>query len=114
MNLEKLTLGEVSKLAALFQATDTRADEQDGGIRIVILQRGWVMVGRYSRKGSECKLTGASNVRKWGTSKGLGEIAEGGPTKDTVLDPVPEVTFHELTVIATLACEESKWAKHCK
>lgn len=84
--------------------------EQD--IRIVILQRGWVFVGKYSQTGDECTLEGAKVVRRWGTSKGLGELAVAGPLPDTVLDPAPTVRFHALTVIASIACEVSKWAPH--
>ena len=80
-----------------------------GSIKIVILQRGWVMVGRYSQDGSKCRLDNAAVIRKWGTTKGLGEIADGGPTKNTVLDKIPPVEFHELTVIATIQCRAEKW-----
>lgn len=81
-----------------------------GEVRIVVLQRGWVMVGRLDRDGDHCKLHDASTVRVWGTSKGLGEIASGGPTTKTVLDKCHGVVeFHALTVIASIACEESKW-----
>ena len=81
-------------------------------VRIVILQRGWVMVGRYSESGDDCKLESASVIRIWGTSHGLGEIAQDGPTSLTKLDKCPTVRFHRLTVVATMDCEESKWVKH--
>ena len=81
----------------------------DGPVKIVILQRGWVMVGRFSQYGSKCRLDNAAVIRKWGTTKGLGEIADGGPTKDTVLDKCPPVEFHELTVIAMVQCRAEKW-----
>ena len=81
----------------------------DGPIRIVILQRGWVIVGTFSQDGSHCRLDNAAVIRKWGTTKGLGQIAENGPTKDTVLDKTPPVEFHELTIIATIQCRADKW-----
>lgn len=81
----------------------------DGPIKIVILQRGWVMIGHFSQEGTKCRLDNAAVIRKWGTTKGLGEIADGGPTKDTVLDKTPPVEFHELTVIATIQCRAEKW-----
>ena len=81
-------------------------------VRIVILQRGWVAVGRYSQDGDECSLSSAATVRAWGTTRGLGEIAEGGPTSNTKLDKCPTMRFHRLTVIATIDCVESKWRKH--
>lgn len=80
-------------------------------IKIVILQRGWVFVGKFSQKGSRCTLTDAKNIRTWGTTKGLGELAEGGPTSSTKLDPVNDVSFHELTVIAVLDCNDKIWGK---
>ena len=78
-------------------------------IRIVILQRGWVVVGHYSQVGEECLIEHARVVRRWGTSQGLGELAAGGPLPNTVLDPAPTVRFHMLTVVATIDCEASKW-----
>ena len=82
-------------------------------IRIVILQRGWVMVGRFSKDGQDCKLETASVIRKWGTEKGLGEIIS-GPMPSTVLDPCGVSRFHELAIVATLDCEVGKWEKHLK
>jgi hypothetical protein len=87
-------------------------EKPSSDVRIVILQRGWVMVGRYSESGDECRLTDCSNVRVWGTTKGLGEIAEGGPNGSTKLDKQPVTRFHKLTVIATIDAMESKWRKH--
>lgn len=87
--------------------------EITGDIKIVILQRGWVMVGRFERDGSDCKLHNAAVIRLWGTTKGLGEIAKDGPTSKTVLDPTHGIVeFDYLTAVATVACEEEKWQKH--
>lgn len=79
---------------------------------IVILQRGWVFVGDLIKNGTECRLENASNVRRWGTTKGLGQLAVEGPTANTVLDPCTTVTFHELTAVATLECNGAAWAKN--
>jgi uncharacterized protein YunC (DUF1805 family) len=87
-----------------------KPQEPSGDLRIVILQRGWTMVGRFERKGSECKLHNASVVRMWGTTKGLGEIAANGPTSNTKLDPCNGlVEFDYLTVVATICCNGEKW-----
>lgn len=80
-------------------------------VRIVVLQRGWVMVGRFSQSGSRCALDGASVLRYWGTTRGLGELVD-GPTEKTKLDPCGRVDFHELTVIASIKVKEEKWTKH--
>lgn len=87
--------------------------QYDGDIKIVVLQRGWVMVGRFEKSGSECKLHGASVIRNWGTTKGLGEIAAAGPTSSTKIDPTNGlVEFDYLTVVATISCNKVAWAKH--
>ncbi len=87
----------------------TKSDVND--VRIVILQRGWVMVGRFERNGSECKLHDASVIRSWGTTKGLGELAS-GPTSSTKLDKCNGlVEFDYLTVVATISCEGKSWEK---
>lgn len=89
--------------------------QNSGSLCIVILQRGWIMVGSLERDGQDCRLLNASVIRKWGTTKGLGEIADNGPTKDTVLDSCNGVVqFHWLTVVATISCNESKWLKVLK
>lgn len=85
----------------------------EGDIKIVILQRGWILVGKFERKGSDCKLYNASVIRNWGTTKGLGEIAEKGPTSSTKLDPCYGVVeFDYLTVVATIAVNEKKWESY--
>ena len=82
----------------------------EGSIKIVILQRGWCMIGRFERDGSNCKLRDAAVIRQWGTTRGLGQIAEGGPTDSTKLDKCyGEVGFDYLTVVATIDCEEAAW-----
>lgn len=76
--------------------------------QIVILQRGWVVVGDFEQDGSQCFIRNGNVIRRWGTTKGLGELATNGPTENTVLDPIPETSFHELTIVARLNCSE-KW-----
>lgn len=81
--------------------------------KIVILQRGWVLVGKFEKVGSDCKLHNASVLRCWGTTKGLGEIAKDGPTSSTKIDPTNGlVEFDYLTVVATISCNADAWAKY--
>lgn len=87
--------------------------EFNGEYKIVVLQRGWVVVGKMARDGSQCKLHNASVIRNWGTTKGLGELALDGPKKDTKLDPCNGVVeFDYLTAVLTIAVDEGKWQKH--
>lgn len=81
-----------------------------GDYKIVVLQRGWVVVGKMERDGNQCKLHQAAVIRNWGTTKGLGEIALEGPKKDTKLDPCNGVVeFDYLTVVLTISINEAKW-----
>lgn len=85
-----------------------------GDVKIVILQRGWVYIGRYKQnENMMCELNNAYCIRKWGTTKGLPELKD-GPTKDTVLDPAGKVTFHLLTTIAIIDVDGEAWKKYCK
>ena len=81
-------------------------------IKIVILQRGWVFIGRFSQEGQNCKLENAYCIRQWGTTKGIGELVD-GPTSKTLLDPTPVVNFHEMTVVALIDCNENGWKSKC-
>ena len=97
----------------IIEGEEYRKVESSSDVKIVILQRGWVMVGRFERNGSDCKLHGASVIRSWGTTKGLGEIAGNGPTQNTKLDPTNGVVeFDYLTIVATISCEAKKWEKY--
>jgi len=92
----------------VYVPADTRPDHSDSEVRIVIAQRGWVWVGRYSEDGDRVVLADALNIRKWGTSRGLGELV-GGPLTDTVLDPAGSVELHRLGVVASIRCEAAAW-----
>ena len=86
-----------------------REREPSQDIRIVVLHRGHVVVGWYERSGDEVTVRNSSVIRKWGTTRGLGEIAAGGPTNKTILDPCGVVRCHALAVVMTLDCEAEKW-----
>lgn len=66
--------------------------------------------GRFERDGDMITLTDAQVVRVWGTTRGLGEIAAGGPTAATKLDPAGTVTCHVLTTVAMLDCDPGRWS----
>ena len=77
--------------------------------QIVVLQRGWIVVGDVSKTEAEVSINNCSIIRVWGTSKGLGEIAEGGPTDKTKLDSCPPVVVHPLSVVLFMSVNESNW-----
>jgi hypothetical protein len=40
-------------------------------LRICVLHRGWVLIGKYDRKGEWITLKDTHLIRRWGTTKGL-------------------------------------------
>lgn len=81
-------------------------------MEIVVLQRGWVVVGDVAEDSEQVlRLTGASVIRRWGTDKGLGQLAREGPRPSTQLDPCGEVRVHPLAVVLRLSCEPQAWAR---
>lgn len=84
---------------------------EDWSWQIVVLQRGWVVVGKMTKEGNACVLTEASVIRRWGTTGGLPELAEKGPLTETKLEKAAHpVRFHYLTSILTLECG-AKWKR---
>ncbi len=86
-------------------------DSPDGDVRLLILHRGWIVVGRVSTDGENVVARNASVVRKWGTSRGLGQIAIDGPTPKTVLDPCGTFIVHKMAIVGQIVCEASKWTQ---
>ena len=81
---------------------------EEWGWQIVVLQRGWVVVGKMMKEGNQCTLTDASVIRRWGTSNGLPELAESGPLPETKLEKATHpIRFHHLTSIMCLECSKS-------
>lgn len=78
-------------------------------VRIVVMDRGFVVVGSVEEVGDYVVITGAKCVRVWGTSKGLGQLASDGPTSLAKLDPQPTTRVHKLQVVQMIDCEASKW-----
>ncbi|UOE43731.1 hypothetical protein [Agromyces larvae] len=78
--------------------------------QIVVLQRGWVVVGdvKLGESLDELVIEDAAVIRRWGTTKGLGELVD-GPTESTVLDKAGTVRVHPLAVVLSIDVNEAKW-----
>ncbi len=86
---------------------DSIRDTQ-GDIKIAVLDRGFVYVGHVKTEGDFYVLTGAKNIRVWGTTKGLGELVS-GPTASTKMDHVGTVRVPARALISLIDVEQSKW-----
>lgn len=67
------------------------------GRYIVIGNRGNVVVGDLTIIGATGYLKNASVIRRWGTTKGLGQLAIEGATPDTIVDSCGEFEFELVT-----------------
>jgi hypothetical protein len=103
----------MNKLQALLQlaeavtgpSTESAAPLREvSGQQIVILDRGFVYVGECRREGDCLVITNAKNIRKWGTTQGLGQLRN-GPLSDTVTDDVGEVIAPWKSVINLIQCK---------
>ena len=91
-----------------------RADSIDdqnkykGDIKIIVADRGFVYIGYAEEQDDYIRLTSASNLRVWGTTKGLGELVN-GPLSGTKLDKVGILRIPNRAVISVIDVEQSKW-----
>jgi hypothetical protein len=79
------------------------------GTAIVVLDRGFVYVGEVTVDGDWCNIENAKNLRYWGTTEGLGELARNGPTEKTKIDSVGTVRAPMRAVISLIDTEPAKW-----
>ena len=82
---------------------------QTPDLKIIILDRGFVLVGHAHINGDWVEMTKASIIRRWGTSRGLGELAANGPLSGTKLDPIGTVRSPLRALIGLVDCEAASW-----
>jgi hypothetical protein len=82
--------------------------ETSGEVMIAVLDRGFVYVGRVEWNEGMLILRNAKCIRKWGTTKGIGELVN-GPLSGTVLDTVGTVHVPERAVISLIEVVAASW-----
>jgi len=81
--------------------TDAPADTTPTERQIVVADRGFVFVGDATTdEAGNITLGNASVIRRWGTTKGLGQLAIEGKTSSTTLDPCGTVRVPSGSVVA--------------
>ena len=111
INLDDLTIGQARQLAA--QLGDVapavpQSGRVDLGWNIVILDRGFVYIGRVSTDDRWVYIENAANIRIWGTTRGLGQLVA-GPLPETKLDPVGNVQAPLTALIHLIEVEAGEW-----
>lgn len=78
----------------------SEAQQEIGDVRIIVADRGWVFVGNcVDEENGDVTIRSCRNIRQWGTTRGLGELAT-GPTAKTVLDDYGTVRTRPIVTIA--------------
>lgn len=108
MNIDDLTLGQIKEIAAIFPKAKS-TPTQEPKLQIAVLDRGWVYVGRCQIENGFLIIENAACIRKWGTTKGLGELAANGPLPETKLDKAGIVRCPLDGMKHLIDVEESKW-----
>ena len=80
-------------------------------LTIIVIESGFVYVGftsvaQHEILGKCCILKDAKNIRVWGTTKGLGQLANVGTTAETKLDFVGLVTMLISKIIHFIEVQE--------
>lgn len=83
----------------------------EGNTKIAVLDRGWVYVGECALEGEILVIRNARNIRRWGTTGGLGELAAKGPQPETRLDATGTVRAPMRSVIHLIDCDQGAWAE---
>jgi len=78
-------------------------------LAIAVLERGFVYVGNITLTEDFLIIRNAKNVHKWGTTRGLGELASNGPLPNTKLNPSPDIFVPVRALIHLIACVPAKW-----
>ena len=88
-----------------------RQVDEFGPIKIVVLERGFIYVGRTEPANEEITIHGARSLIRWGTSHHLGELHD-GPLKDTKLGASCTVRARLDQLIHTIEVSQDAWSKH--
>ena len=84
----------------------------DLGLQIIVLDRGWVYVGNVQLISDFYLIHDACCIRRWGTTKGLGQLATDGPLENTQLDPSPLVRVERRAVLFLIQCRKQSWRRY--
>lgn len=110
MNTDQVAAVLAALLNSKPEAQPTEPRATDHGLSLVVADRSHVWVGRAVDCSDYTEITDARIVRRWGTTRGLNQLANEGPTGDTELDAPATVKVARRAVIAIIPCEAAAWA----
>lgn len=80
----------------------------ENGLQIVVVTEGFVYVGNVFVNEKWVIVENALNIRRWGTTRGLGELRN-GPTEETVLDYVGRLVIPMHALVHFVEVYEDRW-----
>lgn len=95
--MEKITVNGIEYVRA-----------ESGDIKIVVLERGFVYIGRYSESGDVATIHDARCIVRWGTSKHLGELVN-GPLPGTRLGAPCTIKARLGQIVHTVEVNQNEW-----
>ena len=114
MSIDNFTIGEAKQVASMFQPVAKAVAEagENHGLCIVVLDKGFVYVGTLITGAKFFTIDNAQCVRRWGTTKGLGQLALEGPQSSTRLDDACTVRALLCELKHFIICEVGAWKNH--
>lgn len=85
--------------------------DESGDIKIVVLERDFVYVGRTEIADGQVTIRGARAVIRWGTTQHLAQLVN-GPLLNTKLGAAGTVRAMDAQLIHTLEVNQDAWSKH--
>lgn len=83
-----------------------------GPIKIVVLERGFVYVGRVDEEGDPVvTIHNARSLIRWGTKKHLGQLVN-GPLAETSLGDACTIKVRTNQIIHMIEVSQDAWSKH--
>ena len=104
-SLDNLTLGQLKALSAMIGGRKAGPSRVDHGRAIVILTAGHVWIGDVVTDGDWVCIANGNVIRRWGTSKGLAQLAAEGPTPNTKLDMLGDAQAPMSALIGIIPCK---------
>ena len=111
INLDDLTIGQARQLATQFGSVPPAVPQSarvEHGWNIAVLERGFVYIGAVSTDDRWVYIEHAANIRRWGTTLGLGQLVA-GPLPETKLDPAGAVQAPLSALIHLIEVEAREW-----
>lgn len=115
MDILDLTIKDALDIASMVNGASVSKQDAvcEYPLAIVVADRGFVYIGRVIVLDSWVNVYEASNIRYWGTERGLGQLAIEGPTSKTQVDVIGSVQIPIRAVISIVSVSESarrEWA----